>query len=165
MLFTYSRQRTVPAVAAHVRDVALKAQGINTSNIFALKASSANTVVIESDAIELDTGYLFTDIFTADESGSYETIITTSEFFDYRVFEPTTQVVQQLENHSNLDQRGLFDTAYDHESFLDLDTQLRVRDSAGDQITVGQELILKSPDGSRWTVTVENDGEIEATKL
>ena len=125
LLFTYSQVRVVPGTAATTRDIRLAAQAPDHSTVLALKSSAGGNLIIESTGAEVDTGYAYTTQFGAGEDGFFETDVVTSTFFDYRIFDPTGVILTQLQNHSDLDQFGLFDTEYPKETVVTLDVTLR----------------------------------------
>ena len=147
VLLSYQRVQTVPATPATVRDIPLSTESLNTANVFAFKDVGGN-LVVESDAAIVDTGYAYTTLFSANESGTLQTPLLNGVFMDYRVFAPSTVFVQQLENHSTLPQFGLFTTNYTHETIVNLGTGLRVSGLFGvAKLTVAQRNSLAAENG------------------
>lgn len=164
VILSYSQTVTIPATAATTRDVAF--DHVDTGgNVFAVKPSSATTLVLVSDEYEIDTGYAFTTLFGASENG-YMTVGTESgTFLDYEDFEPIPATVTDLQHHETLPQFGLFTTEYTHLTTLVFDTQMQARNSQDDIVNLGQELVLVASDSSRWKLSVETDGTLTTTEL
>ena len=165
VLLSYTRTRVVPAVPATTRDVYIADQNASLSNVFVIKANQTGSIIIETNARDVDTGYQFTTVFGGSEDGVLRTTLLTANFFDFRIAEFSGVTIRQLEQHSALLQFGLFTTEYTHATIVDLATQLTVRDENGNTVNVAQQLFLRSPDGSSWSLSADNAGVITTTKV
>ena len=164
VILSYETSTTAPATAATTRDVLL--EGANTQGqVFAIKASSTNNLIIVGDTAEIDTGYAFTSIFAANENGFLRTTYTSATYLDYQDFNPSSATITDLQNHETLPGFGLFTTQYTHDTIAHLDTQLTVRNSENDIVNVGQELILVASDDTRWRLSVQTDGTLVTTQV
>ena len=162
---TFEETRVIPATSASTRSVRIEDQAIaGQDNVFAIKPSATNTLVIVGDEREVDTGYLYTTLFDSDESG-YLTIPDTGIFLDYQNFSPSASTLIALEQHATLPQFGLFSTEYTHATIVNFDTQLTVRNEAGDKVDVGKEVIAIAPDSTRWRLIVDNSGNITTVQV
>ncbi len=161
----FQETRTIPATPETFRDITIE-QGVSRGdNVFAIKPSSAGTLIVVGDQQEVDTGYEYTTLFSSNESGHLVIGSESGQFLDYRNFSPGTQTIIDLENHATLPQFGLFTTEYTHSTTVDLGTQLTVRNSEGDSVKVGQEVILVAPNSTRWRLTVDNLGNISTVQV
>lgn len=139
VILSYQENRVIPAVPSTTREVLIEniSQGYQ---VFAIKPSSTNTLILVGDSQEIDTGYLYTTLFGASEGGHLISAEETSTFLDYQTIEPITTTIEDLENHAGLPQFGLFSTQYTHATIVELGTQLIVTDSSGDRYNVGDAL-------------------------
>ncbi len=124
VILSYTETRTVPAVPATVREVPIESvsQGYQ---VFAIKPSATNTLILVGDNTEIDTGYLYTTLFGASEGGHLISAEETSTFLDYEDFNPIDSTIRDLENHATLPQFGLFTTQYTRETLLNLGITIR----------------------------------------
>ncbi len=164
VILSYSETRTIPATAATTRDVAIENEHTG-AQVFAVKPSSTGTLILVGDRTEIDTGYAYTTLFGAGEGGHLIAASDSATFLNYEDFDPISTTVADLENHASLPQFGLFTTEYTHATVLDLATQLTVRNSAGDTVNVGQEVILIASDSTRHRLVVANDGSLSTTSV
>ena len=165
VILSYQEIRTVPGTPATVRNIDLEHESENNSNVFAIKADASNNLIIVGGLREVNTGYLYTDLFDADESGY---LIATNEqtvFLDYEDVDVIASTIIDLENHSTLPQFGLFSTEYTHETLLNFDVALTAKGDAGDEIKLGQELVLIDSGGDRWRLSVNIGGALITTKI
>ena len=139
VILSYQETRTVPAVPEGVREVVIEFEHPG-GQVFAIRPSATGTVILVGDRVEIDTGYLYTDIFSSGESGHLSTPVTTGAFYDYQDVTPIPSTITDLENHATLPQYGLFETLYTHETIVGLGTQLTVLDAAGVLRNVGEVL-------------------------
>ena len=154
---TYEDVRTVPFTPSTVRNVEIERLH-DGFQVFAIKASTTGTLILVGDRREIDTGYTYISLFGATEDGYLTARSEDSTFLDYQDFQATSTIITDLENHATLTQFNLFSTLYTHKTVLHLDTQLEVKNSFNDALKVGDELILKSTDGTkRFQITVKND--------
>ena len=136
IILSYTETRSVPGTAATTRDIPLERVS-SLEQVFAIKPSSTNTLILVGDIAEIDTGYPYTTLFGATESGH---LILGSElgiFLDYEDFNPISTTIVDLQNHATLTQFGLFSTSYTHDTILSFDTRIRARDTSGNLITLG----------------------------
>ncbi|CAL9957757.1 hypothetical protein VPH219E481_0029 [Vibrio phage 219E48-1] len=153
VILSYDETRTIPATAATTRDVQIEFEHPG-GQVFAVKPSATGTLILVGDRAEIDTGYLYTDLFAAGETGHLSVAVEAATFLDYEDFEPIATTVTDLENHATLPQFGLFTTQYTHETIVDLATQLTVRDNQGNVIPVGVAQSVTS--GERTAMTTAN---------
>lgn len=166
VILSFSETRTVPATPATTRDVPLENQAsVGSYNVIGVKPSSSGNLILVGDIREVDTGYAYTTLFGSSEDGYLTVMSGNAIFFDYENLGVTDTLVRDLENHATLPQYGLFTINYTHESIVTLDTRLRVENSEGDQVNVGEELILVAPDSTRWRLTVNNSGQLTTTQV
>lgn len=140
VILSYTESRTVPSTPATTREVAIENVSTDSDQIFAIKPSSTNTLIIVGGLTEIDTGFLYTTLFGASETGFLTVFPTTGRFYDYENFNPITRTIIDLENHSTLPQDGLFETTYTHATIVELGTQFIVSDNAGNRYNVGEAL-------------------------
>lgn len=140
VILSFSETRTVPATPATVRDVVIGHVESNESHVFAVRPNGANSLVLISDGLEVDTQFPYTTLFSSNQSGHL--VITTDNgiFLNYEDFDPIPTTVADLENHALLPQRGLFTTEFTHNTIFNLATQLTVLDSNGVERNVGDIL-------------------------
>jgi len=161
----WSETRTIPATPASTRDILIESLH-SGYNIFAIKPSATNTLVIVGDQVEIDTRYPYTTLFGGGETGYLRARDETTPdpvYLDYEDFDVIPSVIIDLENHATLPQYGLFTTNYTHETSIDFDTQMTVRDDNDNEVNVGTELVLKSPNGTYYRLSVDNDGNLITT--
>lgn len=139
VILSYDETRTVPATPATTRDVFLES-ATGQTHVFAIKPSSTNTLVIVGSEAEVDTGYTYTTLFGASETGNLILATENGIYFNYEDFDPISGTVVDLINHASLPQYGLFSTEYTHETVVSLGTQLVVLDSSGATRNVGDVL-------------------------
>jgi len=135
----FLEERTIPAIPDTERLVEIEGESTG-DNVFAIKPSSTNTLIIVGDEREIDTKFAYTDLFSANESGFLVSNYGNSTFLDYENFSPSASTLLDLENHSTLPQFGLFTTQYTHETVVELGTQLIIHDSLGNRFNVGDAL-------------------------
>ncbi|CAL9967761.1 hypothetical protein VPHD63_0009 [Vibrio phage D63] len=153
VILSFTEQRTVPATPATTRSVPIENQ-TNVGQVFAIKPSDNNTVILVGSLTEIDTGFTYTGLFSSNLGG--DLILNTEDglFYDYEDFEPIDSTIVSLENRATLPQYGLFTTQYTHETIVDLATQLTVRDNQGNVIPVGVAQSLTT--GERTAMTTAN---------
>ena len=157
VLLTYTEVRIIPSTPETTRNVYLTDQLQRLSNVFMIIESTDGNVLIVSDSREVNTGYVYSDLFGVNDAGLLDTTIVSSNFMDFRLLGNSTILVNQLQQHSALPQFGLFSTVYNHETIVNLGTQLSVLNSAGDLVLVGQQLVLEDTEKSnRYNVTIKN---------
>ena len=139
VILSYNETRTVPGTSDTTRLVQISSLS-EQGQIFAIKPSSTNTLIIVGEEREVDTGYLYTDLFGATESGNLTVTSNNAEFFDYENYNIPSSGIVDLENHATLPNFGLFKVQYNHETILQLATQLTALDSAGTVLNVGDVL-------------------------
>ncbi len=139
VILSYTETRTIPATTETTRDVQIENEQTG-AQVFAVKPSATDTVIIVGDRTEIDTGYAYTTAFGASEDGYLIATTETVTFLNYEDFDPITSTIADLENHAGLPQFGLFTTQYTHETIVALGTQLTVLDSSGTVRSVGAVL-------------------------
>lgn len=164
VILSYAETRTVPATPETTRDVEIE-RIHSGSQVFAIRPSGTGTLIIVGDITEVDTGYAYTTLFDTDRSGHLTIATESGIFLNYEDFDPISTTVTDLENHASLTQRGLFTTDFSHETIVNLDTQLQVKDDNDNSIRVGTELVLKSANGTYYRLSVENDGTLTTTEI
>lgn len=143
VILSYDETRTVPATNASTRNVAIESlhDGVQ---VFAIRPSATDTIILVGDQTEIDTGWAYTTVFGAGETGHLAAFNNNTsvapDFFDYEDFDPIASTVTDLENHASLPQYGLFTTKYTHETIVNLATQLTVLDDTGAVQSVGAVL-------------------------
>ena len=165
VILSYTETRTVPATPATTKLVPFEYVGSSGDNVFAIKADSSGNLILVGGITEINTGYAYTTLFGAGETGYLTVTDEGATFFDYEDFEPIPSTITSLENHSNLPQFGLFTTQYTHETIVNFDTQLRVKGAENDIINVGQELVLIAPNATKWRLSVDNTGSLITTQI
>ena len=155
---TTTRTVTTPGTDETIRDVRLESAH-DGYQVFGIKQSASNTVILVGDETEVDTNYLFTTLFGSSHSGYLVSTVDTTTFFDYRDFLPIAPIVSILENHAALPEFGLFITTYNHQTTFKLNTQLEAKNSSGNDVLLGDITgsTVYNGDGTKgWTVGVEN---------
>lgn len=140
VILSYNETRVVPSVPAGTRDVSLGELQSNSAQVFAIKPSADNDVIIVSDTLELNTNYSYDDLFGNPNTGTISISASVGEFFNYEGFDVTASTVRDLESHSTLDQFGLFTILHTQTTITHLGTQLTVLDSSGNVRNVGDLL-------------------------
>ena len=124
VILSYDETRTVPATPATTRDVAIEYQHTGVQ-VFAIKPSTGGNLILVGDRTEIDTGYAYTTLFGATESGHLIAGNQDATFLDYEDFDPIARTVTDLENHALLPQFGLFSTDYKRETVLGLGVTIK----------------------------------------
>jgi len=164
VILSFSQTRVVPSTPATVRKVPLEFEHPQ-GQVFAIKPSTTDTLVLVGDRTEVDTGYAYTTLFGGSEGGHLVATGEGNTFLNYKDFDPISSTITDLENHATLPQFGLFSTKYTHSTIVDLDTQLTVRNSQGDVVNVGEGTILVATDNSRWRLEVNTVGALSTTQV
>ncbi len=163
VILSYQSVIVVPETPATVRNVAIENVSADLDNVFAIKPSAAGNLIIVGTRTEIDTGYLYTTLFAANESGTLNITTDNSIFFDYEDIDIITSTIVSLENHSILPQYGLFTTQYTHDTILDFSVQLSSRDDKNNVIKLGTQLIVESPNGTKYMLEVSNQGNLSTS--
>lgn len=164
VILSYTETRTIPAIPATVRDVRFENESIQ-NQVFAIKPSAGGDLIIVGDITEVNTGYAYTTIFGATEAGYLTIVDEDSMYYDYEDFDVIDTTIRGLQNHASLILFGLFTTEYTHETVLNLDGQMTVKDDDNNSINVGTELVLKSANSTYYRLSVENDGTLKTTAI
>lgn len=155
VILSYDETRAVPATNSRTRDVPFESV-TPRGQVFAIKPSDTGDLILVGSNLEVNTGFSYTTLFGASESGHLILSSELGEFLDYQDFEPIASTIVDLENHSSLTQRGLFTTEYTSATVVTFDTQLHASDSAGNAVKLGEELILvDTDDGQRYSITID----------
>lgn len=163
---TFTETRTTPATPATTRPVVIGLQRATGQDaVIATKVSSGGSLILVGDVAEVDTNYAMTTLFGGALAGNLIVSTEIGTYLNYTQFTPSAQTVVSLENHATLPQFGLFTTEYTSATIVTFDTQLEAKDSAGDTVKLGQELILlDTADGDRYNITIVN-GVLTPVKL
>ena len=148
---SFLQERTTPATSATTRDVPLE----NLSEgpqVFAVTEQDGSLVLVGSTAT-IDTNRTFTQVFGAGLTGHLSARGESGVFFDFSGFLPTTLTIQDLENHATLTMYGLFEILHSTDAVLDIATGVEA-----------EFFVLESPDGTRWKITIANDGQLITTE-
>lgn len=124
VILSYTETRDVPATPATVRSVEIDSAGTRPY-VFAIKPSSTGNLILVGREREIDTGYSYTTLFGASESGSMAVVGEGSRFLNYEDFEPIASTMLDLENHASLPQYGLFTTQYTNETNLNIGVTIK----------------------------------------
>ncbi len=161
---------TIPSSPATSEDVVLLPYSesvmipvVVKPSITRVDSNAATLVVVTSDR-EIDTGYAYNTLFGTTDTGRLEFLVEGVPLYDIN-FDASSVTVAGLETRVSTPLFGLFTDNHSESTVVDLDTQMSVRNAAGDVIRVGQELVLTSPDSTRWSLSVKDDGGLEAIKL
>lgn len=162
----FTETRTTPATPATTRPVVIGLQRATGQDaVIATKVSSGGNLILVGDVAEVDTNYAMTTLFGGALAGNLIVSTEIGTYLNYTQFTPSAQTVVSLENHATLPQFGLFTTEYTSATIVTFDTQLEAKDSAGDTVKLGQELILlDTGDGDRYNITIVN-GVLTPIKL
>lgn len=155
VILSFSRTVTVPAVPESVREIRLEDQHTGYQ-VFAMKPSSGGNIILVGSETEYDTGYAYTTIFGAAESGFLSAVSESAQFLDFQNIEPIDSTIIDLQNHAILPQLGLFTTNYTHSTEVNLDTQLNVKDSLGN--TRNALSFVQDVSGTLVRAVIEPDG-------
>ncbi len=139
VILSFDETRTVPATNASTREVEIE-RVHDGAQVFAMRPSATGTVILVGDTTEIDTGWDYTVVFGASETGHLTATSEDAVFLNYEDFDPIASTITDLENHASLPQFGLFSTQYTHETIVALATQLTVLDSSGNVRNVGDVL-------------------------
>ena len=163
---TFTETRTTPATPATTRPVTIGLQRATGQDaVIATKVSSGGNLILVGDNAEVDTNYAMTTLFGGALAGNLIVSTEIGIYLNYTQFTPSAQTVVSLEDHATLPQFGLFTTEYTSATVVTFDTQLEAKDSAGETIKLGQELILiDTSDGDRYQITIAN-GVLTPVKL
>lgn len=124
VILSYSETRTVPSTPATVREVEIdRASG--RPYVFAIKPSASGSLILAGRELEIDTGYAYTTLFSANESGHLAVVGEGSQFLNYEDFEPISSTILDLENRATLPQYGLFTTIYNRETDLNIGVTIK----------------------------------------
>ena len=164
VILSYDETRTVPATPDTVRQVAI--ENVHDGwQVFAFRPAASGNLAIVGDNLEIDTGYSFTTLFGAGLGGHLVVATETATFLNFEDFTPIHTTVADLENHATLPQFGLFTTVYTNETVVETNTQLRAQNSQGDEVSLGQELVLVAPNNSRWRLSVDGAGNLSTAEV
>ncbi len=157
VILSWEETRVVPATNSRTRDVEIeRVASTGASNVIGVKPSSTGTIVLVGSEREVDTGFLFTDVFGATLGGHLTVFSDEGVFYDFQDLEPTNNTIVLLEQNSGNPNFNLFNTNYTHETIVDFDVQVQGRDSAGNTVKFGEELILvDTDDGKRFRITID----------
>lgn len=163
---TFTETRTTPATPATTRPVNIGLQRATGQDaVIATKVSSGGNLILVGDVAEVDTNYAMTTLFGGALAGNLIVSTEIGTYLNYTQFTPSAQTVVSLEDHATLPQFGLFTTEYTSATIVTFDTQLEAKDSAGNTVKLGQELILiDTGDGDRYRITISN-GVLTPVKL
>ena len=139
VIISYDETRTVPATNSRTRDVPFESV-TPRGQVFAIKPSDTGDLILVGSNIEVNTGFSYTSLFGASESGHLILSSEQGRFFDYQDFVPIASTIIDLENHAKLNGRGLFTIDYTHETTVNLTTGLSVLDNVGTVRNVGDTL-------------------------
>ncbi len=141
VILSFDETRVVPATPATVREVAIEFEHPG-GQVFAIKPSASGNLIIVGDRTEIDTGYTYTTLFGASETGHLILGAQTGVFLNYEDFEPIASTVTDLENHASLPQRGLFSTQYTRETLLNISVTIKPQGiNVGDLPTAAAGLV------------------------
>lgn len=160
----FSRTVTVPATPETVRDVPIEFERTG-AQVFAFRENSSGNLIISGGNSEVNTGYDVTTLFGATSSGHLTAVSENATFLNYEKAVITNIVIAELENRASQSQFGLFSTQYTHNTLVNFDTQLTAKDSAGNLVNLGQEIVAESPNGDKWRLSVDNSGNPVFTKI
>ena len=138
-ILSYTEERTVAATPATTRDVRVGSLATNTHSVLMFGASSENgNLVMTGNEASVDLGipYLVNGISVLRFLFSTN---SNARWLSFDRLTPNAALVQDLENHSNLPNFGLFTTNYTHETILNIGTQVSVLNSKGEVVTLGEE--------------------------
>ncbi len=124
VILSFNETRVVPATSATVREVPIEFEHPG-GQVFAIKPSASGNLIVVGDRTEIDTGYAYTTLFGASETGHLILGAQTGIFLNYEDFEPISTTVTDLENHASLPQRGLFSTQYTQETLLNIGVTIK----------------------------------------
>ncbi len=156
---TFTETRTTPSVPATTRPVVLGLQQATGQDaVIATKVSSDGDLIIVGDVAEVNTNYTMAELFGAGLIGNLIVFTELGTYLNYTQFSPSAQTMVSLENHATLPQFGLFTTEYTHDTVVNLDTQLTVKDDKDNLINVGKELVMEDSNGDKFRVSINNGG-------
>ena len=158
----WTETRTVPATPATVREVPIEFEH-DGAQVFAIRPSDSNTLVLVGDRQEIDTGFTYSTLFGASEAGHLIVPVETAEFYDYQDFTPINTTVTQLENQAANPNDGLFNKVHTHQSVVNFTTQVHAKDGAGNTVNLAEEVILQSSNGTRYKLIVSDAGVVGTT--
>ncbi len=158
----WTETRTVPATPETVREVPIEFEH-DGAQVFAIRPSDSNTLVLVGDRAEIDTGFPYTTLFGSSEEGHLIAGTEQAEFFDYQDFTPINTTVTQLENQAANPDNGLFNKIHTHQSVVNFTTQVHAKDGAGNNVNLAEEVILQSSNGTRYKLIVSDAGVVGTT--
>ncbi len=125
VILSWDETRIIPATNASTRNVPIENEH-SGGQVFAIKPSASDTLILVGDRTEIDTGFAYTTLFGAGRTGHLILVTDSGAFFNYEDFDPISTTVASLQNHETLPQFGLFTTEYTEETTLDIDVSLEV---------------------------------------
>lgn len=141
VILSYSETRTIPATNSSRRDVLLQSNVVSGQPlVLAFKPSDTDNLIVVSKDREIDTNLSYTGLFGSGDAGNLTVFSEQAGFYDYQNITPINSTVQLLTSHAGEQNYGLFDTTYNHETVVQLLTQLTVQDSSGTLRNVGDVL-------------------------
>ncbi len=140
VILSYQDIRVVPATPATTRTVEIEHVTQGKDQVFGIKADASGNLILIGSLREINTGYPFTTLFNASETGFLSIAADNSVFLDYEDIDIIASTIVSLEDHSVLPQLGLFTTNYTHETVLNFTVQMTVRDSSDVERNVGNVL-------------------------
>lgn len=125
VILSWEETRTVPATNSRTRDVEIeRVATTGTSNVIGVKPSATGTIILVGSEREVDTGFLYTDVFGATLAGHLTVFSDEGVFYDFQDIDPTNNTIVLLEQNSGNPNFNLFDTNYTHETTVAFDTTI-----------------------------------------
>ncbi len=167
----YFETRVVPATPATTRDRSVGTLAAGDPLVVASRPSvprvtgtSNPTLTIVTNFGQVDTGFLFDDLFKTTDDGFLE-YNGAAAVYNYRDFLPSQVLLSGVAQRSSLPSNGFYTADHTFETVLDFDVQLKARTSAGDEVILGQGLVVFAPNGTRYMVSADNDGKLVTTLI
>lgn len=168
---SWTRTVTTPGTPATTENVRIGTLTDNQPPIVAFGPSiartdgNAATMVIYGPDGQVDTGYEYNTLF-GNADGGHLAALNTSEtqgWYDWTKFTPNTTLLTEFVQRFSQPYAGWFTQDYNHQTVAEFGTQLQVKDDDDNDVKAGSELILKSPNGTYYQLTVANDGTLTTT--
>ena len=171
---SYDETETAPVTPESTQEIAIARYIENTTLVMLLEPSIARvdsntaTMIIHTPTANVNTDYGFNALFGTADDGDLTVIGASgqpSSWYNWEKFTPSEQVLTQISDRMTLPYLGWFVQNYDHNTVAQIGTQVEVLDSSDDKVLAGQELIQIAPNGDRYSIGVDNNGNRTSTKM
>lgn len=168
---SWTRTVTSPGVPATTENVRIGHIDNQTPPIVAFGPSGpridndGETLIIYGPDGQVDTGYEYNTLFGTTDAGHLAALNTseTQGWYDWTKFTPNSTLLTEFVQRFSQPYAGWFTQDYTHQTVAEFDTQLQVKDDDNHDVKAGSELILKSPNGTYYELTVADDGTLTTT--